>query len=161
VRTGHTTADHAAQIYGVIVSESDPGFDAIATDRMREELLERRKAESRPPRDPKDGRTPPEADSTRVIAGVMLTPDSAHLTCAHCGHHLSEADGNFRLGCRELEQTLPSLSSLFQDPEPETGEKIVFRRYVCPGCGLAVDSDICKPDDSPYAAFTLNSAGTR
>jgi hypothetical protein len=77
----------------------------------------------------------------------------------HCGAHLSHADGNFRLGCRELEQTLPSLSPLFEDPEPEIGEVMVFRQYLCPGCDLAVDSDICKPDDYPYAVFTLIQNG--
>jgi N-methylhydantoinase B len=155
VRSGHVSAESASDVYGVVVADSEAGFDAAATERRREELLAQRRADSRPPREACTGSTPVDEDAVRVLAGVALTTGRTHLTCAHCGQHLSPADGNFRLGCHELEQTLPELSPLFQDPEPETGEVIVFRQYLCPGCGLAVDADICKPADEPYPAFRL------
>jgi N-methylhydantoinase B len=155
VRDGHANSHDADRIYGVVLSDSSSGFDQAATTQRRQEMLAQRHADARPPRQPCDGRTPVDESFVRVLASVAVTPDEAHLVCVHCGQHLSSADGNFRLGCGELEQTLPSLSPLFQDPEPEIGEVMVFRQYLCPGCELAVDGDICKPDDEPYAVFTL------
>jgi N-methylhydantoinase B len=157
VRTGHTNREDALRIYGVVVSDSEAGFDEAATQQRRRELLAQRRADSRPPREPTDGRTQVGDHAVRVIASVALTPELTHLACVHCGQHLAPADGNFRLGCCEFEQMLPALTPFFEDPEPEIGEVMVFRQYLCRGCGLAVDSDICKPDDYPYALFTLIS----
>jgi N-methylhydantoinase B len=155
LRSGRVSPEDVERIYGLVASESDEGFDLDATERKRKELLAQRIADSRPPREPCRGQTTLDSDVTHVLAGVALTPGRSHLACAHCGQHLAAADGNFRLGCRELEQTLPSLSPLFDDPEPEIGEPIVFRQYYCPGCGLALDNDICKPTDEPYPSFLL------
>jgi N-methylhydantoinase B len=155
VGSGHTSEESALRIYGVVLSDSETGFDKAATQQQREKLVAKRRADSRPPRAQLDGRTPVDQDAVRVIASVALTPEQTHLVCVHCGQHLAPADGNFRLGCRELEETLPSLSPLFEDPEPEIGEVMVFRQYLCPGCGLAIENDICKPTDEPYPSFRL------
>jgi N-methylhydantoinase B len=155
VGTGHTLPADAARIYGVVLADSPTGFDEPATRQRRADMIGARLAESREPREPCDGRTDIGPENVRVVASVALTAERGHLACVHCGEHLSDANGNFRLGCKELEQTLPELSPLFEDPEPEIHAKMVFRQYLCPSCGLAVDSDICKPDDYPYALFTL------
>jgi N-methylhydantoinase B len=154
VRSGRLSEADAERVYGVCVSASGIGFDASATTKRRQELLDQRLADSRPPREPCEGHTPVSADAPRAIAGVSLTRD--HLACTHCGRHLAPVSGNFRLGCRQLELPLPSISPLFDDPEKEVGEQIVFRQYLCPTCCVALDGDICRPADEPYASFRLS-----
>jgi N-methylhydantoinase B len=156
LRRGRVSHADAERVYGVITRGQPLGLDDDATARRRRELLEQRLADSREPREPHSGAFPGGEDTVRVLASIALAPAHGELGCAHCGQHLAPADGNFRLGCRELEATLPSISSLYDDPETDVGEPIVLRLYLCPACGLALDGDICKPTDTPYPSFQLS-----
>jgi N-methylhydantoinase B len=150
---GRVTEEEIEEVYGVVLA--DGGVDFASTDRKRLHLFEERIGQSRQPRNPYPGKFTLTSDTRRVLASIAVSEDRSYLGCAHCGQRLSPADGNFRLGCRELERTLPSLSPLYENPEVETGEQLVFRQYICPGCAQAVDGDVCKPTDEPYPAFEL------
>jgi N-methylhydantoinase B len=88
----------------------------------------------------------------RVIEGVALvTIDGvAMFACVACGQLLGVASRTYRLGCRELDLDLTEISELHTSPLRETGEQLVFRRYLCPSCGLALDGNVCRPDDEPF-----------
>jgi N-methylhydantoinase B len=154
---GAVAPEDVLDVYGVVSSNS--GYDEEATRQKREQLVQERLGKSRPPREPCEGAFEVDSDAVWVLAGVALSQSGTHLGCAHCGQCLSPATGNFRLGCRELERTLPSISPLFEDPEAESGELLVFRQYLCSSCGIAVDGDVCKPADYPYVAFELPGNG--
>jgi acetone carboxylase gamma subunit len=70
--------------------------------------------------------------------------------CVACGQVLGAASRTYRLGCCELDLDLTEISELFTSPLRETGEQLVFRRYLCPGCGRALDGNVCRPDDEPF-----------
>jgi predicted RNA-binding Zn-ribbon protein involved in translation (DUF1610 family) len=74
----------------------------------------------------------------------------AKFACVDCGQVLGEASHTYRLGCRELDLDMTEISELHTSPLRETGEQLVFRRYLCPSCGLALDGNVCRPDDEPF-----------
>jgi N-methylhydantoinase B len=144
---GRLRANEAVEIYGVVVG------DAVATAARRAEIRAQRLTEARPPRRPATGSVPVDQRSARVIEGVALAAVDgvASFACAACGHALGDAAHTYRLGCRELDIDMTDISELYTSPVRETGEQLVFRRYLCPGCGLTLDGTVCRPDDEPFA----------
>ena len=68
---------------------------------------------------------------------------------------MAAADGAYRLGCRELEDDMAELSEFHLDPAEQAGQRLVLRRYICPGCALALDAELCRPEDPPYVDLQL------
>ena len=87
-----------------------------------------------------------------VLADTAAGPAQA---CRHCGRLLAAAAGCYRLGCRELEDDMTALSEFHLDPAEQAGQRLVLRRYLCPGCALALDAELCRPEDPPYVDLTL------
>lgn len=147
LREGRVSVEDARRIYGVVVdAEGDP--DAAASAAAREGERKRRRQAARP-RDPRDGRL----DLDDVVASATATVSIGRqkgtvvLGCADCGQVLGAAGAGYRRGCQEVEMPLPSISPLFMDPRRDVEGGVVFRLYICPGCGLALDSEICRPED--------------
>jgi N-methylhydantoinase B len=156
IRKRRVSADDAARIYGVMATETFE-VDEPATIEARAGLIANRLASGRPPREECPGSSTGESHQRKVLAGVRITDEGRYLSCAHCGQHLSTGTGNYRLGCRELDSSLPSLSPVFDDPEEEVGEPIIARSYLCPSCGIALDCQVCKPADVPFQDVRLLS----
>lgn len=132
----------ALGIYGAVVSGGV--VDGAATQVRRDELRRARLSDARSPRDPLSGTV---SADVRVLETVAV--DGTVLGCARCGQALGAAADGYRRGCAELEIPLRDLGSLFTDPRAETGTDLVFRRYLCPSCGAALESEICLPGDEP------------
>jgi len=161
IRTGRVTVAEAERVFGVAMGPS--GVDAEATRRRRATLVHARLAAARAPRHPVDGTSAAVEGATQPLASVHLSEGDEFLICARCGQRLSEAAGNYRMGCREGEVRLPEVSELLEDPIEEVGEPIVLRQYLCPGCGVCLDAELCRPDDVPYRdleVFTPSEVGS-
>ena len=143
---GRVRANEAEEIYGVVVG------DLSATTARRDDLRAQRLVDSRPARVPAAGTVPASDRAVRVIEGVALaTIGGAQVfACVGCGQVLGGASRTYRLGCCELDLELTEISELFTSPLREIGEQLVFRRYLCPGCGRALDGNVCRPDDEPF-----------
>ena len=143
---GRVRAHEAMEIYGVIAG------DAAATAARRAEIRAQRLADARPPRVPVAGSVPHDQRGVRVIEGVALATigGGASFACAACGHALGPATQTYRLGCCELDSDLTDISELYTSPSRETGQSLVFRRYLCPGCARILDGSVCRPDDEPF-----------
>ena len=88
-----------------------------------------------------------------VLATVAYGTDSAGagvLACAECDTALAPREGNYRLGAARLELPMTELGANFLDPERQVGHKLIFRSYLCPACGIALDGEVCKPGDDPH-----------
>jgi N-methylhydantoinase B len=146
LREGRVRANEVDEIYGVVAG------DPAATAARRAELRAQRLVDSRPPRLPAAGSVPADARGVRVIEGVALTTiDGVQVfACVGCGQVLGAATHTYRLGCRELDLELTDISELFTSSLRETGELLVFRRYLCPGCGRALDGNVCRAGDEPF-----------
>jgi N-methylhydantoinase B len=143
---GRLRANEALEIYGVVAG------DVAATTARRAEIRAQRLTDSRAPRVPASGSVAGDQRTIRVLESVALaTVDGvASFACAACGHALGDAAHTYRLGCRELDIDMTDISELYTSPVRETGEQLVFRRYLCPGCGLTLDGSVCRPDDEPF-----------
>jgi N-methylhydantoinase B len=152
LREGRLSIETALRIYAVIVDAATGEVDAAQTARERERVLAQRLALSREARRACEERVEVSADTPRVLEGVALTRGRAGacFACAHCGQALGPAQRTYRLGCRELDMELPEISEIFQSPLAETGEALLFRRYLCPGCARGLAARICRPSDPPF-----------
>ncbi len=142
----------AEAIYGVILDdEGDPDHEATRQrrDRLRKERLEK----ARPPRDPwQGGAVDPDGEPlASVLATVTIrgAGEGEALCCHHCSQGLTGLHGNYRRGAAELETRLPDLSPFFGDPTTQVSSEVIYRQYLCPGCGSLLDAEICQPEDEP------------
>jgi N-methylhydantoinase B len=71
------------------------------------------------------------------------------LGCRECNQALAPREGNYRLGAARLELAMTELGATFTDPQEQVGHELIFRSYLCPGCGTALDGEVCKPGDDP------------
>jgi N-methylhydantoinase B len=139
------------RIYGV-VEAAGGGADEQATAALRAQVRRERLERARAPRAPWEGDPAGGGeDPVPVLATVDVRPAGAGraLCCSGCGQALADVAASYRLGCAELEQTLPSISPLFGDPSTQVAATLVLRQYLCTGCGLILDSEICRPEDEP------------
>jgi N-methylhydantoinase B len=144
---GRVSIPDAGHMYGVVIG-ADGRYDESSTCARRGTLIASRLSASRQPREPMIGSSSDAPESERVIASVALA--GGILCCWHCGWHLAQPRGSYRLGCRELDERPSTVSAHLRDSDDTAGEPLVVRRYLCPGCGIALDSEICRAGDEPY-----------
>jgi hypothetical protein len=118
---------------------------------FRAERMRARVAEAHPPLEATAGNLTDREGL--VLATVAYGTDSAGagvLGCAECDQALASREGNYRLGAARLELPLTSLGANFLDPAAQVGHELIFRSYLCPSCGVALDGEVCKPGDAPH-----------
>lgn len=148
VREGRLSAAEARAIYGVDVGED--GELAPGHEEFRHERHQARLAESKAPLEAADGRLD-EQDGLALATVAFGAGEGGEqlLGCRECGQALAPREGNYRLGARRLELSLVELGANFLDPAQQVGHELIFRSYLCPGCGVALDGEVCKPNDEP------------
>jgi N-methylhydantoinase B len=152
LRDGRLSAEDALGIYGAVAGDGrEATVDREATAAERARRLTDRVSSARPPRKPLAVTVP--TGGPRVLETVVLGTADGHdgpvMGCARCGQGLGAATEGYRPGCSELEIPLADFGPLFTDPKTETGVDLVFRRYLCPACGVALEGEICRKDDDP------------
>lgn len=169
LREGRVGAADAIRVYGVAL-DANGQVDERASGAARERARRERLGRARRPRAPRAGSHPEADHAPRLIEGVAIVcatekagqsaagPIGAEassapvvLACARCTQALGDGVVGYRRGCAELELDLPEISPLFTSPLDETGVRLVFRQFLCPACGVAIDGEVCRPEDEPYA----------
>ncbi|HZO06211.1 MAG TPA: hydantoinase B/oxoprolinase family protein [Solirubrobacterales bacterium] len=155
---GRLTAAEARAIYGVDVNEA--GELAAGHEEFRRERRQARLAEAKPPLEATEGKIA-EAEGLALASVAFGKGDGGEqlLGCRECGHALAERQGNYRLGAARLELAMTELGATFIDPQEQVGHELIFRSYLCPGCGTALDGEVCKPDDPPVWDVRLAPGG--
>ncbi|MCS6927705.1 MAG: hydantoinase B/oxoprolinase family protein, partial [Candidatus Binatia bacterium] len=142
VQRGTVTAEWARQAYGVVL-DHDLRVDTAATEKLRAELRRARLA-GVPPRE--RGRVDP-TRARRIAAGLLLA--DGIIACSKCTHAICPASENYKLHCAVVEQPITAANPYIRDPRIYVDDEVVWRSYVCPSCGLALQSDIARPSDPP------------
>ena len=63
---------------------------------------------------------------------------------------LASVRENYKLRVPYLELPLPGIDpDLFLDPATQIDGTVILRQYLCPGCGVLLESDVCRPGDAP------------
>ena len=122
-----------------------------ATRSSARERMKARLAEAKPPLEPADGSLAErEGLALATVAFGTDASGAGTLGCAHCAQSLAPRAGNYRLGASRLELPMTDLGANFLDPGEQVGHELIFRSYLCPSCGTALDGEVCKPDDPPH-----------
>jgi N-methylhydantoinase B len=156
VRRGRLSVEDARSIYGILTDETGKASDEQQISASRKHLVDARLADSRKPRAPMEGMGKP--NGRRGLDTVAVATDDAGadmFCCAFCSRLLGPVGEGYRSGCSEMETALADFGPLFMDPRQETGEDLVFRQYICPACGIALDGEVCRRDDDVWCDVRL------
>jgi N-methylhydantoinase B len=151
----HDIAEHvydealAAAVYGVVFA--DGVVDVDATEQRRAAIRADRLRQAR-----HLGRVGPvlasSSPSASVGDGIIagLHAGEAVLACAECRAALSAVDENYKASAAWLDTQLHEIDpATFTDPSLDTDEPVVYRLYLCPRCGIVLDSELTVADQPP------------
>jgi N-methylhydantoinase B len=156
VRRGRLSVEDAQSIYGIVADESGKVPDEQEVAAGHRHLVDARLAASRGPRAPMEGTGRP--NGQRGLDTVAVADGNGNgdmFCCAFCGWLLGPIGEGYRSGCSEMEIALADLGPIFMDPRQETGEDLVFRQYLCPACGIALDGEVCRRGDGVWCDVRL------
>jgi len=151
--------DQASRIYGVVIS--DGVVDAAATAERRDQIRRERIGRALPPLRPIERPAPNGGEKLLFHMGgelkVVEIDRRAYIVCADCGHYLCEAAGNYKLGAARIHGSLSELDGfLYGDAKAELDDQMVYRSYICPGCGVLLENELARGDEPPFWDVRLN-----
>ncbi|MGE4094939.1 MAG: hydantoinase B/oxoprolinase family protein [Candidatus Binatia bacterium] len=142
VQRGNVSREWAHEAYGVLLKD-DGSADLEATDARRTKL---RKARLR--KAPKRERHKVDTVHARRIAeGLILSGGT--LACSKCERAICSMTDNYKLHCATIEQSFTKVNPYLLNPKTYVDDKMAFRSYACPSCGLLLQTEITRPTDPP------------
>jgi N-methylhydantoinase B len=142
IQRGNTTREWAREVYGVMLDDHgnvDPKVTEVLRTKSRKARL--RKA-------PKRSRRKVETTHARRVAEGLLLSDGS-FACGKCAHEICSSNENYKLHCVMAEHPLTSVNPYLLNPKVYVDDKIVFRSYACPSCGLLIQTELVHPTDPP------------
>ena len=142
IQRGNTTREWAREVYGVMLDDHgnvDPKVTEVLRTKSRKARL--RKA-------PKRSRRKVETTHARHVAEGLLLSDGS-FACGKCAHEICSSNENYKLHCVMAEHPLTSVNPYLLNPKVYVDDKIVFRSYACPSCGLLIQTELVRPTDPP------------
>ncbi len=151
--------EQAIRIYGVAIDGDR--VDLARTQARRQEIRQERKARALAPLRPIQPPAPNGGETLLFNLGgelkVTQVDGRAFIVCADCGHYLCEAAGNYKLGCARIDGSLNELDDfLYGDAEEELDDTMVYRSYICPGCGVLMENELARSEEPPFWDVQLN-----
>jgi hypothetical protein len=158
VNSAAITAEDAHTLYGVVLDESGSP-DQEATDGVRWQMRADRLAQARPPVAPDEASLDPDdiagSAGGAVAFGTTLDGEE-HWGCLECGQGLGTVEHNYKDGGARLERVPHEISpEQYLDPGEFCDDPFVVRQFLCPGCGVTLATELCKPDDPPVLDVKL------
>ena len=157
VALGHTSHEAASSVYGVVLA-SDGLFDAVRTETMRQRLRSARAA----------WRHTGIMDDSAPVAATGAPPRLVHATiasvdrdgerilaCDCCGHRYCGHAGDYKAAALIDESPVTAIPSA-ADPSFYVDDKLVLRRYCCPGCHVQVCAEVAKANEPVEAEMRLS-----
>jgi len=151
--------EQARDIYGVVLTENQ--VDATKTQARRRQLRRDRIASANKPPQPVSlqGVNGGEKFLFRIAEELKVVEmgGEKYIACNDCGHYISPADGNYKLGCGRIDGTLQDIDPfLFGNTEEELEDRMAYRSYVCPACGVLFENELARADEPPFWDVRLN-----
>jgi N-methylhydantoinase B len=136
VADGTVSQEAARNLYGVILADGEVDLPATAAARAAMRM--------RPDRKREHGPTP------QLSTSLLYSPREAggRIACRGCGHDLGAASDCWKERARVLERPLRELAAVYT-----TGPDALLREFVCPTCGLGLDSEVARRDDPPLVEY--------
>ncbi len=157
VALGYVSAAAASAIYGVAITpEGDVAAEPTAS--LRQEQRDARAS----------WRAHGGADDASAAAATGEPPRLVHeyiasvdqggervLACARCGHRYCGYRGSYKTGALMHEGPVTDIPSA-ADPATYVDEKLVLRRFCCPGCHVQVCAEIAKANEPVRSEMRLS-----
>jgi N-methylhydantoinase B len=153
------TPEQASEIYGVVLS--DDAVDVEQTRQRRKAIRNGRLARALVPLQAIPTPAPNGGDKLLFRMGgelkVIEIDGRAYIACADCGYYLCNSGGNYKLGCGRINGSLNELDGfLYGNPGEELDDLMVYRSYICPGCGILLENELARQDEPPFWDVRLN-----
>jgi N-methylhydantoinase B len=139
VANGYVSRDFAKKLYGVVLQEGSPSVDTAATRARRAEIRRERLGGAEPARIADGGAA---AGRRGTVVSEYIRMADGRLECAKCSQELGPVTQNYKHRLLAVEHQITELSPLNRDPAHYVDEAMVFRAYVCPGCGTQIETEI-------------------
>jgi N-methylhydantoinase B len=140
VRCGDLTAADAERVYGLRLSGAGEA-DVAATEALRRQMR-RARMDAEAKRDPAP--TGVEADGQAV--GDCLVLKGGHWLC-RCGEDLGAQSDNYKAAAVFKEGFAQAVAPEFRSDDPEMADLMVLRQWLCPGCGVRLDTELVRRGD--------------
>lgn len=158
------TSHLARHVYGVVLGR-DGGTDGGATrglrERMRAERLERAVVERR-----LEG-----VEATTIEVWVDVGPHLGlgpgadgefYYVCTGCGLPICARGENYKEWSGRIDSSLPEIDAdVFADPALELDVAVVYRIFVCPGCGSAFENELTIGHEPPFQDIDIDTTSLR
>jgi N-methylhydantoinase B len=82
-----------------------------------------------------------------AVLGIRGSTSEGHFVCGECGHQLGRTVENFKSGCVLFESRFGEVTPEFDSVHREISAKMVYRQFLCPSCGIRVDTEIAGDGD--------------
>jgi N-methylhydantoinase B len=92
---------------------------------------------------------------TRQLSiSLLLTgqADDARVACRGCSHDLGPTGEPWKARARVVERPLHAVASVYT-----TGPDALLREFICPACGLLLDSEVARRDDAVLLEYFQGS----
>ena len=151
---GKVAPETAARIYDVVLKdgEIDEGATRQTRGTMRKERLTRAVMPTRAGESAPSPNGSPALERFKVGEELKLVSigEASFIACADCGHLLCDGASNYKLSAARIDGSLHEIDpALFPDPATELDDKITYRQYLCPRCGILFDNELAKSEDPP------------
>jgi N-methylhydantoinase B len=83
--------------------------------------------------------------------------DERVLGCARCSHVITGYAGEFKRGLRVHRGPVMEIPGVDADPSRFLDDKVEFRRYCCPSCGVLMAADVARADEAPLPEMVLGA----
>jgi N-methylhydantoinase B len=145
----------AADRYGVCLDEHGV-LDSEKTDSLRKRIIGERLSAAAGPEAPLQtiAATP---DDIRVSEGLVISKKGvdAFYSCTKCRTQIQNADENYKSGCIKRVTDVRDVGLAPIDPHLFIDDEIEYREYFCPGCGLLLQGNFCRPEDPEFRDIHL------
>jgi N-methylhydantoinase B len=156
VRAFSVSREEAEQQYGVVLDDAF-AVDEAATAATRERVRRERLDAAQDPPAPSDTRLEP--DQVQGTVGGAIAYGDGQWACPHCLQGLGPITGNHKDGAARLERAPQDVNpQQYLDPTEFCEDPFVIRQFLCPSCGTAMATELCRPDDPPVLDVRLTHA---
>lgn len=141
----------AHEIYGVVLTSSGE-LDPAATESRRREALTTRLQRADAPQARRDGTVESKVIDIGESLAVGVAADSGELVvyCSGCETVLCNVEENYKLAASQLQSSLAEVDeTIFTDPATELDAPVVYRQFLCPSCGIALENELTLTTEPP------------
>jgi N-methylhydantoinase B len=141
VARGDILPEIATRLFGTVFAANGT-TDIEATAAFRRKLRARRMG-CEPSRDPVAVDEPCHG----LADGDALVLHEGRWAC-RCGEDLGAGSANYKDGAIMTEAPVQALAPEFVSDDPEMADLMVLRQWLCPGCGVRIDTELVRAGDS-------------